>query len=138
MPNHQVHTGRVVLLGDSGYCPSAFTGMGTTLSLIGTYVLAGELARHPTDVAAALEAYEQTMKQPIEECQNLSGIAEGQGFYPASEWTIWATNHVLWTLSAFKVNSLIKWVAGFVPEGKEKRWEMPEYAELNCEAVGGS
>jgi 2-polyprenyl-6-methoxyphenol hydroxylase-like FAD-dependent oxidoreductase len=138
MPNHQVHTGRVVLLGDAGYCPSAFTGMGTTLSLIGTYVLAGELARHGNDVDAALKAYEETIKQPIQECQKLSGLAEGQGFYPASEWGIWAANNVLWTLSAFRVDRLLKWVADFMPEGKEKRWELPEYPELNLKSDNGS
>jgi 2-polyprenyl-6-methoxyphenol hydroxylase-like FAD-dependent oxidoreductase len=131
MPNHQIHTGRVVLLGDAGYCPSAFTGMGTTLSLIGTHVLAGELARHPTDVGAALKAYEETMKQPIAECQKLSGLGEGGGFYPASEWGIWAANNVLWTLSTFRVDRLLKWLAEFMPGGKEKRWELPEYPELN-------
>ncbi len=46
----QVHldrwsAGRVVLLGDAGYCPSPLTGMGTSLALVGAYVLAGELAR---------------------------------------------------------------------------------------------
>jgi 2-polyprenyl-6-methoxyphenol hydroxylase-like FAD-dependent oxidoreductase len=36
--------GRVVLLGDAGYCGTPLTGMGTNLSLVGAYVLAGELA----------------------------------------------------------------------------------------------
>ena len=35
--------GRVVLLGDAGYCPSPLTGLGTNLALVGAYVLAGEL-----------------------------------------------------------------------------------------------
>ena len=38
----KLYNGRVVLLGDAGYCPSPFTGMGTSLSLVGAYVLAGE------------------------------------------------------------------------------------------------
>ncbi|WP_314431589.1 hypothetical protein [Microbacterium lacticum] len=46
----QVHmdawtTGRVALVGDAGYCGSPLTGMGTSLALVGAYVLAGELAR---------------------------------------------------------------------------------------------
>ncbi|MDX6252239.1 MAG: hypothetical protein QOF10_5599 [Kribbellaceae bacterium] len=36
--------GRVVLLGDAGYCGSPLAGHGTALSLVGAYVLAGELA----------------------------------------------------------------------------------------------
>src|SRR5262249_7317204 len=35
--------GRVVLLGDAGYCPSPLTGLGTSLSLVGAYVLVAEL-----------------------------------------------------------------------------------------------
>jgi 2-polyprenyl-6-methoxyphenol hydroxylase-like FAD-dependent oxidoreductase len=34
--------GRVVLLGDSAWCPSAMTGMGTTSSVIGAYILAAK------------------------------------------------------------------------------------------------
>src|SRR5262249_42840444 len=36
--------GRVALVGDAGYCASPMSGQGTSLALIGAYVLAGELA----------------------------------------------------------------------------------------------
>lgn len=65
----QMYSGRVVLLGDAGYFPSPFTGMGTTVSLIGLYVLAGELARHGNDVYRALKAYEEVVRRPVNECQ---------------------------------------------------------------------
>jgi 2-polyprenyl-6-methoxyphenol hydroxylase-like FAD-dependent oxidoreductase len=39
--------GRVVLVGDAGYCASPMSGQGTSLALIGAYVLAGELAADP-------------------------------------------------------------------------------------------
>jgi 2-polyprenyl-6-methoxyphenol hydroxylase-like FAD-dependent oxidoreductase len=133
MPEQQLHKGRVVLLGDAGYCPSAFTGMGTTLSLIGAYVLAGELARHGHNVDAALAAYDETMKQPIAECQELSRLAKGDVSYPTSEWGLWATNSVLWGMSALRVDKLLGWIAGFMPEGKQKRWQLPEYPELGLE-----
>ncbi|RAR11259.1 FAD/NAD(P)-binding domain-containing protein [Stemphylium lycopersici] len=85
MPAGQLYAGRTVLLGDAGYFPSAFTGMGTTLSLVGAYVLAGELAKYPDDVNAALKAYETMMEQPVKECQQLAGwIRDGSGFYPQS------------------------------------------------------
>lgn len=41
--------GRVVLLGDAGYCPTPLTGYGTSLAIIGAYVLAGELLRSSED-----------------------------------------------------------------------------------------
>ncbi|KAH6679674.1 hypothetical protein B0J14DRAFT_581335 [Halenospora varia] len=37
--------GRVALLGDAGYCPSPISGMGTTIAIVGGYMLAGELVR---------------------------------------------------------------------------------------------
>ncbi|KAF1944569.1 FAD/NAD(P)-binding domain-containing protein [Clathrospora elynae] len=127
MPHQQVHKGRVVLLGDAGYCPSAFTGNGTTLSLIGAHVLAGELAKHGSNVDAALKAYEDTMKQPIEECQKLSGLVNGK-LFPSSAMGIRIFNSVLWTLSSSRVDKLLGWLAGFLPQGKEKGWELPEYS----------
>jgi len=54
----KIHDGRVVLLGDAGY---ATPGFGTSLAIIGGYVLAGELLSHPGDVKTALERYEEIM-----------------------------------------------------------------------------
>jgi len=39
--------GRVALLGDAAFCPSPFSGQGTSLAIVGAYVLAGELAQWP-------------------------------------------------------------------------------------------
>ncbi|GLY93798.1 FAD-dependent monooxygenase [Actinoplanes sp. NBRC 103695] len=52
--------GRVVLLGDAGYCGSPLAGLGTSLSLVGAYVLAGELAE-ATDPERAFAAYQDAM-----------------------------------------------------------------------------
>ncbi|WP_433295775.1 FAD-dependent monooxygenase [Actinoplanes sp. CA-030573] len=58
----QVHVekwsrGRVVLLGDAGYCGSPLAGLGSSMSLVGAYVLAGELAAasSPEDGFAAYQ-----------------------------------------------------------------------------------
>lgn len=71
----QVHaprwsSGRVVLLGDAAYCASPVSGMGTSLSLAGAYVLAGELAshRHHRD---AFAGYERLMRPYVEQAQKL-------------------------------------------------------------------
>ncbi|WP_235477801.1 MULTISPECIES: FAD-dependent monooxygenase [unclassified Frigoribacterium] len=63
-------TGRVVLLGDAAYCASPVSGMGTSLSLAGAYVLAGELAshRHHRD---AIAGYERLMRPYVEQAQQL-------------------------------------------------------------------
>ncbi|GAA1332625.1 FAD-dependent monooxygenase [Pseudonocardia xinjiangensis] len=72
----QVHldrwsAGRVVLLGDAGYCPSPLTGLGTSLALVGAYVLAGELAASDGDHRAAFARYEQVMRPYVTEGQKL-------------------------------------------------------------------
>ncbi|MFF5213379.1 FAD-dependent monooxygenase [Streptosporangium sp. NPDC000396] len=39
-------TGRVALVGDAAYATSFMSGQGSSVSLVGAYVLAGELATH--------------------------------------------------------------------------------------------
>jgi 2-polyprenyl-6-methoxyphenol hydroxylase-like FAD-dependent oxidoreductase len=124
----QLHTGRVVLLGDAGYCPTPFTGMGTTLSLIGGHILAGELAKHGADVDAALQVYHEQMQRPLEIYQRL-GMA-GTKLYPSSKLGINITNNILWLLSSLKIDKLMLWMGGFMPERKNE-WQLPQYPELN-------
>jgi 2-polyprenyl-6-methoxyphenol hydroxylase-like FAD-dependent oxidoreductase len=52
--------GRVALLGDAGYCGSPLAGLGTSMALVGAYVLAGELASAATP-SAAFAAYQEEM-----------------------------------------------------------------------------
>jgi 2-polyprenyl-6-methoxyphenol hydroxylase-like FAD-dependent oxidoreductase len=54
--------GRVVLVGDAGYCASPMSGQGTSLALIGAYVLAGELAAASGLHQAAFDQYEKAMR----------------------------------------------------------------------------
>ncbi|GAA4669636.1 FAD-dependent monooxygenase [Streptomyces chumphonensis] len=49
--------GRVALVGDAAYAPSFLTGQGTSLALVGAYMLAASLAGR--DHAAGLAAYEE-------------------------------------------------------------------------------
>jgi 2-polyprenyl-6-methoxyphenol hydroxylase-like FAD-dependent oxidoreductase len=63
-------SGRVALLGDAAYCASPISGMGTSLALVGAYVLAGELATHP-DHREALRSYERIVRPYVEQAQKL-------------------------------------------------------------------
>jgi 2-polyprenyl-6-methoxyphenol hydroxylase-like FAD-dependent oxidoreductase len=63
--------GRVALVGDAAYSPSPFTGQGTSLALVGAFVLARELARTPADPAAAFARCEQRMRPYVELNQEL-------------------------------------------------------------------
>ncbi|MBE1500247.1 2-polyprenyl-6-methoxyphenol hydroxylase-like FAD-dependent oxidoreductase [Amycolatopsis lexingtonensis] len=53
-------SGRIALVGDAGYCASALSGQGTSLALVGAYVLAQELGRAGHEEAFA--AYERRMR----------------------------------------------------------------------------
>ena len=64
--------GRVTLLGDAGYCPSPLSGQGSSLAVVGAYVLAEELARH-TEVTHALAAYEGRMRPFVKANQDIAG-----------------------------------------------------------------
>jgi 2-polyprenyl-6-methoxyphenol hydroxylase-like FAD-dependent oxidoreductase len=54
--------GRVALLGDAGYCASPLSGQGTSLALVGAYVLAAELAAARGDHRAGFDGYERRMR----------------------------------------------------------------------------
>lgn len=121
--NH-LFTGRVVLLGDAGYCPSPFTGLGTNLCLVGAYLLAGELARQGNDINGALKGYEEKMRPFIDECQQISQGTLGF-LFPSSRLGVWFMHKLIWTVSK---------VTGYFPEshkGVSHDEHLPEYPELN-------
>ncbi|MGW7533579.1 FAD-dependent monooxygenase [Amycolatopsis sp. NPDC054798] len=66
--------GRVAAVGDAAYCASPLSGMGTSLALVGAYVLAGELGRH-VDHRDAFHAYETVMRPYVAQAQNVSWLA---------------------------------------------------------------
>jgi 2-polyprenyl-6-methoxyphenol hydroxylase-like FAD-dependent oxidoreductase len=49
--------GRVALVGDAGYCCSPLSGQGTSVALLGAYILAGELKNAGEDHALAFTKY---------------------------------------------------------------------------------
>jgi len=62
--------GRVALTGDAAWCASPVSGMGTSLSVVGAYVLAGELAAH-VDHRDAFAGYERIMRPYVDQAQRL-------------------------------------------------------------------
>jgi len=92
-----ISQGRVTLAGDAGYCASPLSGMGTSLALVGAYVLAGELgpagsldAQH---IQAALQRYEAMMRPYIDRCQGLPNGVDG--YLPKSASDIAVTAQVM-------------------------------------------
>jgi 2-polyprenyl-6-methoxyphenol hydroxylase-like FAD-dependent oxidoreductase len=55
--------GRVGLVGDAGYSPGPAVGGGTSLAMVGAYVLAQELARAGSNYQTGLRAYDDRMRE---------------------------------------------------------------------------
>ncbi|GAB3821366.1 FAD-dependent monooxygenase [Kribbella italica] len=60
--------GRVALVGDAAYATSFMSGQGSSVALVGAYVLAGELATHDNH-ADAFAAYDHRIRHFVEENQ---------------------------------------------------------------------
>ena len=66
--------GRITLAGDAGYSPSPYTGQGTSLALVGAYVLAWELSLSPDDHAAAFARTEAKMRPFVAKNQAIADL----------------------------------------------------------------
>lgn len=68
------HTGRVCLVGDAAWCVTPVGGGGSSLALVGAYVLAASVtgsAAGPADLATGLAAYEDWMRPLVARAQRL-------------------------------------------------------------------
>ncbi|HEY1545811.1 MAG TPA: FAD-dependent monooxygenase [Xanthobacteraceae bacterium] len=73
--------GRVTLVGDAAYCPTPFTGQGTSLAMIGAFVLAKELAHNPDDPGSAFARCEERMRPFVRMNQDMLSL-DRQGPIP--------------------------------------------------------
>lgn len=102
--------GRVVLLGDAGYCASPLSGTGTGLALIGAYVLAGELKYANGDFMTAFSNYEQIMAGYVKKAQSLPNLL-GPLMIPKSAWLIGLRLVILRVFRLLRLETLIAKVA---------------------------
>ncbi|RYP08494.1 hypothetical protein DL765_008753 [Monosporascus sp. GIB2] len=125
--------GRVALVGDAAYCPSAMTGMGTTCAVVGAYILAGEIGRYcgrdsgagaitKDGLAAALEAYRRNFEPFMQQVQK--GI-EGRNVLPSTALGI-SIMHLLVGLVSFLRVDIGKYFA----RENIKGWDLPQYDEM--------
>src|SRR5947209_5679857 len=85
--------GRAVLLGDAGYCPALLSGQGSTLAMMGAYVLAGELKVALGDHKLAFPQYEQAFRPVVRQEQKKAG-ANARIMVPATPLGLWAKTHL--------------------------------------------
>lgn len=77
--------GRVALVGDAGYCASPAAGMGGSLAIIGATALADAFAKHPNDLRAAFQEYDDSLRPFVEDVQAQAVNFGLEMFVPRSE-----------------------------------------------------
>jgi 2-polyprenyl-6-methoxyphenol hydroxylase-like FAD-dependent oxidoreductase len=124
--NGQVHLdswsrGRTVLLGDAGYCATPLSGLGTSLALVGAYVLAGELAAAHGDHRTAFQAYDRIMRPYVDQAQELPP-GGAKGFAPGSALAIRLRTASMRSMTRWPMRRIL--AAQFAKAGSI---ELPEY-----------
>ena len=89
---------RIICLGDTAFAPTPLTGAGTSLAIMGAYVLAGELSKlqagqHPS---TALDAYEKAYRPWVDGVQK--GHIVPDYFHPQTAWKRSLLHGAVWTL----------------------------------------
>ncbi|MDI1492915.1 MAG: hypothetical protein OHK93_004698 [Ramalina farinacea] len=117
--------GRVVLLGDAAHCPSPFSGMGTTGSFVGAYVLAGEICQNSEDLPRAFQRYDEVLRPFVNEIQKINPWFVKLAL-PETAWGVAILHFVVGLICWLRIPQL---VARFSSEEKGG-WKVPEYPEL--------
>ncbi|HEY2721553.1 MAG TPA: FAD-dependent monooxygenase [Chitinophagaceae bacterium] len=82
---------RVTLVGDACDCPSLLSGQGSTLAIVGAYILAGELKEANGNYKTAFEQYENIFKPFIDRKQKVAQNF-AKSLVPKSKFGIWLRN----------------------------------------------
>ncbi|GAA4399973.1 FAD-dependent monooxygenase [Tsukamurella soli] len=115
-------TGRVALVGDAGYCPTPLTGLGTSLALVGAYVLVGELGRADGHIPAAFAAYERVMRPYVTQGQQLPPLGAA-GFAPSGRLAIAASRLSYRSMNVWPFQRI--WESQFTKAGAI---DLPDYS----------
>lgn len=97
------------------------TGQGTTLAILGAYILAGELAANRDHPEEALAKYDATIREYVEKAQQipLGGLAPRLA-NPSAAWGIGLLRYIFW---------LVSWtgVWRYISIGQDKKYVLPSY-----------
>ncbi len=120
---------RVVCLGDAAHAPTPLTGMGTSLAIIGAYILAGELSKlgdneHPSK---ALQAYESAFRPFVEHVQSIPFFVPAI-VHPKTAWKRWLFQTAMWAVSKALA---IPWLVNKFESGNNDHFASPQYPSLD-------
>jgi 2-polyprenyl-6-methoxyphenol hydroxylase-like FAD-dependent oxidoreductase len=83
----------VTLVGDAGYCPGPAVGGGSTVAVVGAYVLAGELAAARGDHVTAFAGYEAELREFVRGCRTIAPTV--MKMIPRTARQVWLTTQAL-------------------------------------------
>lgn len=118
--------GCVALVGDAAHCASPYSGMGVSGSLVGAYVLAGEINRNSADLPAALESYDRVLRPFVDEIQSTVKPHLLRLVMPKSQLSIKAFQTAAALGTALRIPELVGRLA---KEDRGGSWPLPEYLE---------
>lgn len=122
--------GRTALVGDAGYCPCFASGQGTSLAIVGAYVLAGELAAADGDHEVAFAAYDREMRTFVDKNQKLGESSIGR-MVAKSKFQSWMGVQIMRMLKAVPFrNAMIEKMIGPIAEAANAI-EIKDYARAN-------
>lgn len=126
----QVHAprwfnGRAGMIGDAAYCPTPLTGMGTTLAIVGAYLLAGELSRHEKH-KDAFAAYEERMRPFVNNIQKLPPGVPWLA-HPKSKFGVKVVNTMAGILASRPVRKISKLFDGKDEDPTKDKIDLPDF-----------
>lgn len=140
---------RVVCLGDTAYAPSPLTGMGTSLAILGAYVLAGELSKFTTSTSSissstssssssaeehprrALQEYERKLRPFVEETQKIPSFIPAVA-HPKTAFKRDLLHGFLWTVAKVCDGlALVPWVVRMFDREDKEDFPLPRYERLD-------
>ncbi|MCH4457804.1 FAD-dependent monooxygenase [Staphylococcus haemolyticus] len=74
------YRGRVVLVGDSAWCPTLYSGMGATLGLGGANLLGKVLQKYPDNIEYALNEWENILRPKVKQFQKQGATTGRRNF----------------------------------------------------------
>lgn len=112
--------GRVTLVGDACDCPSLLSGKGSTLAMVGAYVLAGELKQANGNYKTAFDSYEDILKPFMIKKQKAAQVF-AKSFVPKTNFGIWLRNMTFEMMSLPFIAKLV------LNQFKDKGLKIKEY-----------
>jgi 2-polyprenyl-6-methoxyphenol hydroxylase-like FAD-dependent oxidoreductase len=86
--------GRVTLLGDAAFCVSFLAGQGSSLAMVGAYILAGELHRSRGNYGEAFARYQQLFAPFVAQKQK-AALRFAGSFAPRSRFSLFLRNQIV-------------------------------------------